>query len=168
MFLGWSSLRMTSSTVVFLEKKEKEGGGGGARGSEEEAAEAEEVVVAAAASSLLLFPLALANPLSTPAADSGVYPATRKWHSGVGTSPAISPTRTLFMYPGNRSVAEALAITAAASALALPRLPPLFPLEKEEELEGEGMLILAALSRAVLSRTTTAVGGEEVERERER
>ena len=68
------------------------------------------------------------------------------------------------MYPGKRSVAEALAITAAASAFALPSCEELLPLLKEEmplllleeEVE-DGMLILAALSRAVLSRTTTAV-----------
>lgn len=31
---------------------------------------------------------------------SGVYPVMRKWQRGVGMSDAMSPTRSLFMYPG--------------------------------------------------------------------
>lgn len=135
MFFGWSSLRMTSRTVV-LRERENDEGGGGARASEAVAAEEEEEEVAAAATFAPLPPLP-PLPLPSTVADSGVYPATRKWHIGVGTRLATSPTRSLFMYPGNRSVAEALAITAAASALALPSCEMLLLLFKLPLLDNE-------------------------------
>lgn len=34
----------------------------------------------------------------------GVYPVIKKWHLGVGTSEASSPTRSLFIYPGYLNV----------------------------------------------------------------
>ncbi len=31
---------------------------------------------------------------------NGVYPVIKKWHLGVGIKEAISPIKSLFMYPG--------------------------------------------------------------------
>jgi hypothetical protein len=42
---------------------------------------------------------------------SGVYPVMRKWQRGVGMSDATRPIRSLFMYPGYRSVVVDAAIT---------------------------------------------------------
>lgn len=41
----------------------------------------------------------------------GVYPVIKKWHLGVGIREAISPIKSLFIYPGYLSVVvEALII----------------------------------------------------------
>ena len=47
---------------------------------------------------------------------SGVYPVIKKWHRGVGIRLATKPTRSLFMYPGYRSVVVDAAITVDTSA----------------------------------------------------
>jgi hypothetical protein len=45
----------------------------------------------------------------------GVYPVIRKWQRGVGISDATSPIRSLFIYPGYRSVVVLAAITVETS-----------------------------------------------------
>mmetsp|Transcript_10886 Transcript_10886/g.36328 ORF Transcript_10886/g.36328 Transcript_10886/m.36328 type:complete len:271 (+) Transcript_10886:498-1310(+) len=49
--------------------------------------------------------------------DSGVYPVIKKWHRGVGTKDATRPTRSLFMYPGYRSVVVEAAMTVETKEL---------------------------------------------------
>ena len=42
---------------------------------------------------------------------NGVYPVIKKWHLGVGIREAISPIKSLFMYPGYlKVVVDALII----------------------------------------------------------
>ena len=53
---------------------------------------------------------------------SGVYPVIKKWHRGVGTSDAINPTRSLFMYPGYLRVVVLAAMTVETSELACAKL----------------------------------------------
>lgn len=69
----------------------------------------------------------------------------RKWQRGVGTSPATRPTRSLFIYPGYRSVVVDAAITVDTSEFSC-------------DTDGDAMRrrsAAIALS-AVLSSTTTA------------
>mmetsp|Transcript_4594 Transcript_4594/g.13024 ORF Transcript_4594/g.13024 Transcript_4594/m.13024 type:complete len:279 (+) Transcript_4594:484-1320(+) len=75
----------------------------------------------------------------------GVYPAIKKWHCGTGMSEASSPIRSLFIYPGYRSVAVDAAMTVATSVFVCA-------------MDGLSMCNLSAAIRfkAVLSRTTTA------------
>ena len=40
-----------------------------------------------------------------------MYPVMRKWHLGVGIKEAMSPTMSLFMYPGYHKVVVEAAIT---------------------------------------------------------
>jgi hypothetical protein len=48
---------------------------------------------------------------------NGVYPVIKKWHRGVGIKLATKPTRSLFMYPGYRSVVVDAAMTVETSEL---------------------------------------------------
>jgi len=75
----------------------------------------------------------------------GVYPVIRKWHLGVGTSPAKMLTKSLFIYPGYLRVVVDAAITVATNELVC-------------ETVGIGIFSLstAILFKAVLSKTTTA------------
>ena len=46
-----------------------------------------------------------------------MYPVIRKWRRGVGISDETRPMRSLFMYPGKRSVFVDAAITVETSEL---------------------------------------------------
>ena len=76
---------------------------------------------------------------------SGVYPVIKKWHLGVGMSEAISPIRSLFMYPGY------LRVVVDADMIVLT-------MELVYEKVGFYNLSLsvAILVKALLSMTTTA------------
>ena len=76
--------------------------------------------------------------------DNGVYPVIKKWHLGVGTKLAISPTMSLFMYPGYLSVVVEAAITVETIELICEKVGcKIFSLST------------AILVKALLSRTTT-------------